>query len=178
MTELDDRGIPHRLLLTSWSLHLQFTFTKINAKAPQLNNFVPNADSWAANPFILYFLALTGEIHSPQQSCTSSSRSAAVAMWDFAWTWGSSAVGVVQHPAYHMLTESVSFPFKQPSKVSFPATASVSSLTKAKQEVTRSWCAVCSTFCSFLLDNARIWTWGHSSCSGRLSAHWNTDRLV
>lgn len=94
VTGLDDQGIPHRLLLTSWSLHLQSTFTKINAKALQLNS-VPNADSWAGNPFILYFLALTCEIRNPHQSCTGGSRSAAVAMRDFAGTWGSSAVGVV-----------------------------------------------------------------------------------
>lgn len=73
-------------------------------------------------------------------------------------------------PATHL--QGISVYFRQPGKTPSLTAASVSSLTQAKQQVARSWCAISSPFCScfLLLGDAGTWAWGHSSCSSHSSA--------
>lgn len=116
---------------------------------------------------------------SPRQGCMGSSRSSEEAVRNFGWIWGWSAVKSCSM-LYLLHAYNIFFYFWQQSKMSFPATASMSSLTKTKQQVTRSWSVLPDIFgsCFLLRDGAGIWTWGHPSCSGLFSAHWYKDCLV
>lgn len=109
---LDGWAVPQRLLLARLSLHLRLTLAKMNARALPPSSLVQNAAGWAGKPACCVAFGAVATTWNPHQ---------AAGQQEQQFCWKLMGAVLTSRP------QSSSFYSKQPCKMAFPATASVSS---------------------------------------------------